>query len=147
MAKSRLNMNDYITEIKALERELNDEKTPQLVGSEQIVMKLSETNSRWDMSIIPYRQGQALSNDGWNVCIVTARALNSGNLVASLAVESSVDSALEKTIDIPLPPSQSSMKKWFIPVFGPKTQPIQLKFQVIANDDCSISFEEWTPWQ
>jgi len=67
MAKSRLSMNDYITEIKALERELNDEKTPQLVGSEQIVMKLSETNSRWDISITPYRQGQALSNDGWNV--------------------------------------------------------------------------------
>lgn len=146
MAKSRLNINDYITEMKALERELNDEKTLQFIGSEQIVMKLSETSSRWDMSITPHRPGQAASNDGWNVCIVTARALNSGNLVASLAVESSVDSALEEMIDIPLPPSQSSMKKWFIPVFGPKTQPIQLKFQVIANDGCSISFEEWTSW-
>ena len=93
-------MNDYIAEIKVLERELNDEKTPQLIGSEQIVMKLSETNSRWDMSITPYRQGQALSNDGWNVCIVTARALNSGNLVASLAVESSVDSVLEEIASV-----------------------------------------------
>ena len=147
MAKSRLNMNDYIAEIKALKRELNDEKTPQFIGSEQIVMKLSETSSRWDMSITPHRQGQALSNDGWNVCIVTARALNSGNLVASLAIEASADWALEEMIDIPLPPNQSSMKKWFIPIFGPKTQPIQLKFQVIANDDCSIDFEEWTPWQ
>lgn len=146
MAKSRLSINDYITEMKALERELNDEKTLQFIGSEQIVMKLSETSSRWDMSITPHRPGQAANSDGWNVCIVTARAFNSGNLVASLAVESSVDSALEEMIDIPLPPSQSSMKKWFIPIFGPKTQPIQLKFQVIANDDCSISFEEWTSW-
>lgn len=146
MAKSRLDINDYVAEMKLLERELNDEKTPQMIGSEQIIAKISETKNQWDMSIIPSRPGQTADGTGWAVCIVTARALNSGNLVASLAIRTSIEWSTVETVDVPLPPDQSSVKKWFIPVIGPRTQPIYLKFQIIANDECSINYEEWVPW-
>lgn len=146
MVKSRLCINDYIAEIKLLERELEDEKTPQIIGSDQIVAKISETKNRWDMSVTPSRPGQIADDTGWAVCIVSARALNSGNLVASLAIKSSVEWAITDVIDIPLPPEQSNVKRWFVPIKGQKTQPIYLKFQIIANDECSIDYEEWIPW-
>lgn len=147
MSRSRVNVGDVIDEIASIKREMNDEKTRQIIGGDQIKMKLSASNSQWDMSVAPNRPGQVANGEGWTVVIVTARSKNSENLVGRLAIQSSALNAVYSVIGIPLLPSHNDIMKWFVPVFGTMNQPISLKFQIIANDACDISFEEWTPWQ
>lgn len=147
MSRSRINVGDIIDEIASIKREMNDEKTRQIIGGDQIKMKLSASNSQWDMSVTPNRPGQVANGEGWTVVIVTARSKNSGNLVGRLAIQSSALNAVYSVIGIPLSPSQNNVMKWFVPIFGTMGQSINLKFQVIANDMCNINFEEWTPWQ
>lgn len=146
MSRSRLNIGDFINEIAEIRREMADIKTRQPIGSSQIRMRISENPGQWDTSITPHRPGQVANSDGWNVIIVTARSINDSNLVGRLAISASSDSAIYDVVGIPLPPSQNNVMKWFVPVFGPRTQPIQLKFQIIANDDCTINYEEWSAW-
>lgn len=141
---SRIDKDSLITQIADIQREMHDEKTRQFVGSNQIVMKLSEmSSSTWDFSIYPHRAEQSFSEAGWNVVLVTAKAKNSNNLVADLAIRTSTKDALTRIIDIPLPPAQSNTKKWFVPVFGKRVVPILFKLQIIANDECDVSWEEY----
>lgn len=147
MTRSRLNTNDIISEMAEIAREMDAEKTPQFIGSSQIMMKLSAANSaEWDTSVVLSRPGQALDNTGWNVLIVTARSKNDGNLVGRLAIKSTNEAAIGDIISIPLPPSQNNVMKWFIPIFGQRNEVVRLKFQIVANDECSITFQEWQPW-
>ena len=147
MSRSRINVGDIIDEIANIKREMNDEKTRQIIGGDQIKMKLSASNSQWNMSVTPNRPGRVANGEGWTVVIVTARSKNSGNLVGRLAIQSSALNAVYSVIGIPLSPSQNNVMKWFVPIFGTMGRQINLKFQIIANDACDISFEEWTLWQ
>lgn len=147
MSSSRLGVDDFVREIADISRELDNLKTRQFIGSNQIKMRLSTaSNSTWDMSIVPNNPGQTSGGDGWKVVIVTARSINDSNLVGRLAIRSSLTSAVNDVITIPLPPSQNNMMKWFVPIVCPTSQTVQLKFQIVANDECSISFEEWQSW-
>lgn len=144
MASSRLDINSYIGDLAEIKREMEAEKTRQFIGSNQISMKISETASQWDVSLMPTYTGQSAGGARWNACVVTARAANSDNLVADLAVEFDRSMPIHPAIvEFPLPPAQSQIKKWIIPIFGQPGQPVRLKFQVIANDDVNISWEEW----
>lgn len=141
---SRIDKDSLIAQIADIQREIHDEKNRQFIGSNQIIMKLSNVSTNtWDFSVLPYRSEQSFSDAGWNVVLITARAKNSNNLVADLAIRTNTRDALTRAIDVPLPPSQSNTKKWFVPVFGKRTQSIFFKLQVIANDDCDISWEEY----
>lgn len=141
---SRIDKDDIISQIADLQREMRDEKNRQFIGSNQMIMKLSEISSdTWDFSVRPHRTGQASDQSGWNVVLITAVAKNSSNLVADLAMRTSTTHALTRAIDVPLPSAQSNMKKWFVPVFGRKTLPVFFKIQIIANDECLVSWEEY----
>lgn len=147
MTRSRLNTNDIISEMADIAREMDAEKTPQFIGSNQIIMRLSTaSDAEWDTAVALSRPGQALDNTGWNVLIVTARSKNDGNLVGRIAIKATNEAAIGDVISIPLPPSQNSVMKWFIPLFGQRNEVVRLKLQTVANDECDISFEEWQPW-
>lgn len=139
MAVSRLNKG-IVSEVADMRREMVERKNRQPIGSSQIVMKVSETNRPWDITLAAVNSGQYPGAPGWNVAIVTAEAVNSNNLIADLAVDYSIAMPIESDIiDIPLPTHESRKKEWFIPIFAPQGSSVSLKAQVIANDDVIIT--------
>lgn len=139
MTIKRVN-SGIVGEVSDLRRGIVDRKSRQPIGSNQIAMKLSETNYPWDITLVASNPGQYPGAPGWNVAIVTAEAVNSNNLIADLAVDYSIAMPIESDIiDIPLPTHESRKKEWFIPIFAPQGSSVSLKAQVIANDDVIIT--------
>lgn len=143
MSRSRLGLSDYIRELADIRRDIDAQKTRQFIGSNQMIMKLTESSSRWDLSLLPKNLGQSAGGVQWNACIVTAIAKNSNNLVADLAVEFDHNMPIiTSIIEIPQPASNSRYKKWFVPIFEYAGNPVRMKFQVIANDEVDLSWRE-----
>ena len=136
------NSDNIIRRLIELKTELDEIKTRQFIGSNQIVMYPYETSSTWDITLTANRAGQ-VAGSGWNVALITATAIDSSNLVADLVAQFSITMPIGGDwVNVPQPANVSNRMQWYVPVFGSLGQSISVKTQVIANTPVTITATE-----
>lgn len=137
---------DAVSQLVSMRRQVEELKTRQPIGSNQIVMYPQESSSTWDVTLQAKYAGQYSGSPGWNVAIVTAEAVDSDNLVADMVPTFSISMPLGGGwINIPQPASESGRMQWFVPIFATYNSWVSIKVQVVANTPVTITAEEFTP--
>lgn len=150
---------DIIISLADIRRQLEELKTRQFIGSNQIVLNTFMLSGTYDWG------GQLTATTGYDLqkargLLVTVTAQKQDNLIADLIVEISKSSSMSplwtKKDDlnasfagtgtlslsywpIPLSTTDSKMKKWQIFLLGDTNIYAYVKFQAVANDDVTIT--------
>lgn len=153
------NEPNIVADIAEIQSYLREAKERQFVGSNQMVLNTYQTASTYDWggeltapSQTPYQKGRAL--------LITVTGQNQDNLVADIVVEVSKNASMSPLYTrkmeiqdiyagaaslstsistIPLSISETRMKKWMVFLLGNNGQYAYTKFQVVANDDITMS--------
>lgn len=135
--------DNVIQKLAELKRCFEEVKTRQFIGSNQIVMYPYETNNTWDITLVAKYPGQAVGSPGFNLAIITARALESDNLVADIVPTFSIAMPLGGGwINIPQPAELGDQMQWYVPIFATLGSSVSIKIQVISNTPVEIIADE-----
>lgn len=134
--------DNIIQRIVELRRDIEELKTRQPIGSNQVVMFSQDSGKEWDITLPTNNAGQFPDSPGWNVAVITAEAVEGSNLVADLIPKYSVNMPIGGDfVEIPQPAAVSNRMQWYVPVFNTVGSSVSIKAQVVANIPVTITAE------
>jgi hypothetical protein len=138
--------NSLIERIHILQRERNELKSRQFIGSNQIMTYPQTSGKPWDISITCDKNGQ-IPGSKWGAVIFYVQS-EGIDLVADMVVE--IDRAMEldsAPFSFPLDPTRygADFMAWFVPVFGNQATgyTFNIRATVIANAPVTIRAERY----
>lgn len=135
--------------ISNIRKEIEEMKTRQFIGSNQLVMRNYKTANTWDLTVTTSNTGQTPDPPYWNTVTIDAEATADIDLVADIYVKLSYVYTDYFRLDqspalmIPLPVTEKRRMKWVQIVFGDTTsRQVSIKPTIISNADVTIQVRQ-----
>lgn len=134
--------------VSEIRKDLEEIKTRQFIGSNQMVMRNNQTGNTWDITVTTNGRGQTVDPPYWAAFTIDAVS-SDADLVADLFVKQNYTYVDAQGYDyqtsimpVPLPVTEGKRMKWIVVVLGDSlTRQVSAKISVIANTNVSITVQ------